>query len=304
MSTIDKKFSGWSVVAGCFLMSFFVNAIVGNTTSLFMAPICQQFGFDTGSYSLVTLFGALATAVAAMLLAPLLKDKNIKLVMMACVAVTGISFAVMGLCTKLWQFILVFAVSSAGLAGVSNLPIAMMVTAWFNDYRSTAMSIGFSGCSLGASFWSILFGKIISDGGWTTCYFLGGTLVAVMGLIIIPIFMKKSPQMYGQQPYISATPNNQSSKKSHGHEWLGLSKKEALKTPYFLILSIIVILIGSLYTGVITHAVNYLVSIGWDITAASTVLSLYSLVSIAGVFAGGLIFDKLGLRIGTLLSVI
>ncbi|MEG1778758.1 MAG: MFS transporter, partial [Oscillospiraceae bacterium] len=182
MSTTTKKFSGWSVLVGCACLMFFGNAIIAGTTSLFMAPICQSLSFDVAAYSVILLISSLAAAVSSMILAPYMQKGNMKMIMLACAIIAAVSYAGMGLCTQLWQFYLLFGICNLGYGAITQLPVAMLITAWFDDKRSVAMSIGFVGNSFGTSIWAILFSSIMAKDpmGWTNCYFLGGVIILVV----------------------------------------------------------------------------------------------------------------------------
>ena len=179
----QSKFLGWKVVAGCFCLMLFATAVIGNTSALFMEPICSEFGFKTANYSVITLIGSLTGAISAIILAPKMQEGNIKKILISCALVAGVSYSTMGLCTQLWQFFLVFGICNFALGGLSQLPVSLLITKWFEDKRSIAMSIAFSGTGFGGTFWSLVFGKIIVTSGWKYCYFLGG-IVCIKNLMI------------------------------------------------------------------------------------------------------------------------
>lgn len=300
-----KRFSGWFVVLGSFLLAFTAVAIVNNTASLFMEPICKEFGFSTSAYSVLNLIGAFAGAAGAIILAPLMQKRNIKFIMIICAIVTGLSFMAMGICKELWQFYIAGGIYNMGLAGLNNLPVAMLITAWFNDRRSVAMSLAFCGTGLGTAIWSKLFGAIITAGNWRLCYFIGGPATIVLSVIIILLFIKKSPQMYGQKAYElpkkKGKTDNLTEETGDAQVWQGVEKKLAIRTMPFFMLAVVVFLVGCLAAGVITHLIYYLIGEGWTMNHAASVLALYSIMTLVGYFAGGFLFDKLGPKYGTAL---
>ncbi|MEG1778757.1 MAG: MFS transporter [Oscillospiraceae bacterium] len=309
MSSTTKKFSGWYVLIGCFLLMFIGNAIIAGTTALFMAPICKTFAFDPASYSVVTLIGSLGSAISATLLAPKMQKGNMKMIIFVCMVISAVCFAAMGLCTQLWQFYLVFGICNLGFGGVAQLPVAMLITMWFDDKRSIAMSIAFAGNGLGTAIWAMVFSKIIASGpmGWVTCYYLGGAIVLVVGCAVSLLLIKNAPQSYGQMPYRvddSKKTEAQKAASKPRDNWEGVSKGVAFKSVGFFALVALILLLGCAVTGVATHVVNYLVTLGWETTKAGSVLSVFSLVGIVGLILGGFLFEKLGARNGIMIACV
>lgn len=305
-STANQKFSGWSVVLGCFLLSFFAVAVISGTSALFMAPICQELGFDIASYSVINLISSLTNAVGAMVLAEKMQKGNMKNIMIGCAVLAAACFAVLGLCNQLWQFFVLFGLCNIGLSGIANLPVSLLVTAWFKDNRSIAMSVAFSGEGIGSAVWAIIFGKIMSaPGGWRTCYYIGGAVVLIISILSVIFFIKKDPASYGQEAYVNLNTKQKSEADNKPQDtWQGVEKKAAFKSMPFVMVVLIMLFLGCLAAGVATHVVNFLVSEGFEMTAASAVVSIFSLVSVFGIFVGGVIFEKLGLIGGVLFSTV
>lgn len=299
---VVDKFSGWKVVAGCFLLMFFGMAVVINTSALFMSPITTEFGFSTASYSIINLISSLTGAIAAVILAPKMQKGNMKLIMVIASCFAAITYATMGFCSELWQFILVFGACNFAVGGISQLSVSMLITSWFQDKRSIAMSIAFSGAGLGGAIWAMLFSGIIENYGWRYCYYIGAGIVVVFATISILLFIKKTPAECGQTPYV-----NKAGKAVEGVKkeiWFGLAKKEAVKTTSFGMLIAVMLLLGFLAAGVATHSVNYLGGIGWGTAEAGSVLSVFNIVLVLGMFLGGVLFEKIGVKGGTFISVI
>lgn len=111
-----KKFKGWGVLAAAFIMSFIPTGIMSNCFSLYMAPVCENLGFSTTSWSMVNLIASFASAIGAMIIAGMYQKKNMKITMVIVTAGTCICWFVATLCTAIWQFYLVFALSNIFMA--------------------------------------------------------------------------------------------------------------------------------------------------------------------------------------------
>lgn len=305
-----KQFKGWGVLVAAFIMSFIPTAIMNNCFSLYMAPVCADLGFSTTSWSMVNMIGSFASAAGAMIIAGLYQKKNMKLMFVIVTVGTSLCWVIATFCTAIWQFYLVFAVSNIFLAGLTQLPISMLVTAWFEDKRATMMSIAYAGGGLGGAVWSPVLSKFIASGasGWKTSMLFSAVVVGVVMVLVALFLVKRSPAEYGTEPYRLAKKNDAADDKADAApsaSWIGVSKKVATKSSAWVSIIFVVILTGFLAAGITTHVPNFVTSVANDGGVLSgTVLSVYSVVSIVGVLAGGAFMDKLGIRKAVLGAVV
>lgn len=307
-----KEFKGWGVLVAAFLMCFFPTAIMSNCFALYMNPVCTNLGFNTTSWSMVNLISSFASAAGAMIIAGLYQKKNMKLMMAAVTIGTGLCWVVATFCTKIWQFYLVFAVANIFLAGLTQLPVSMLVTAWFEDKRSTMMSIAYCGGGLGGFVWSPVLTRFItaSPTGWKNAMMFTAIVVTVVMVLAALFLVKRSPAEYGTVPYRTLSDEErakaaEAAAAAQANAWIGVSKKTATKSGAWKATIGVVMLIGALASGVTTHVPNFVTSIANDGGKLSgTILSIYSIVSIVGMLGGGVLMDKIGIKKTTLIAVI
>lgn len=305
-----KQFKGWGVLVAAFIMSFIPTAIMNNCFSLYMAPVCADLGFSTTSWSMVNMIASFASAAGAMIIAGLYQKKNMKLMFVIVTVGTSLCWVIATFCTAIWQFYLVFAVANIFMAGLTQLPISMLVTAWFEDKRATMMSIAYAGGGLGGAVWSPVLSKFIASGasGWKTSMLFSAVVVGVVMVLVALFLVKRSPAEYGTEPYRLAKKNDAADEKdavAPSASWIGVSKKVATKSSAWVSIIFVVILTGFLAAGITTHVPNFVTSVANDGGVLSgTVLSVYSVVSIVGVLAGGAFMDKLGIRKAVLGAVV
>lgn len=289
------KFSGWSVMVGCFLLFFCGGGLISNTAGLFMEPICKGLGVSTTSYSLINVFTSCSNAVASAFLVSRLHTGNMKRILFFAILVTAGGYALQGLCQQVWQLWIMGFVLNLGLAFLTYVPVGMMITNWFIDQRSIAMSVAMSGMGLGGAIWSVAMAKIIEDYGWRNAYFIGAAFAFVSLVLVLVFLLKKSPEQYGQTPYVKAGGEAAQAQEATA-EWQGLDKKTALRSGAFLLLSVAMLLVGLYAAGVATHVVTFLVWEDWTLVSAGGILSVQMAVSIVGMLIGGVLINKFGLK--------
>lgn len=295
-----QKFKGWGVLVAAFILSFIPTGIMSNCFSLYMAPVCNNLGFSTTSWSMVNLIASFASAIGAMVIAGLYQKKNMKLTMIIMTIGTSLCWFFATFCTQIWQFYLIFALSNIFMAGLTQLPISMLVTAWFEDKRATMMSIAYAGGGLGGAVWSPVLSRFIASGetGWKTAMIFSAVVVGVVMVLTSVFLVKRSPAEYGTEPYRTGEKTNDNAEAQvQSNAWIGVSKKTATKSKAWFFILGVVIFTGILSAGVTTHVPNFVTTVANDGgRLAGTVLSVYSIVSIIGMVAGGALMDKIGIR--------
>ena len=303
MEAETKKFRGWGVLAAAFLMSFIPTALLNNCFALYMNPVCADLGFSTTGWSVVNLIASIASAAGAILAARWYQQGNMKWTMVLCAVGTGVSFALSVYARHLWQMYLIFAVGNLFLAGLTQLPISMLITAWFESRRSTMMSVAMAGSGLGGLIWSPVLTRFITAGagGWRTAMVFSAVTVGVVMTLTALFLVRRSPEAYGTEPYRVAGEAGEAAAPG----WVGVSLTTAVGDPAWKAVIGTVLLVGALASGVTTHVPNYITDLARDGGAMQgTVLSVYSLVFIAGMVGGGVLMDRIGVKRTALAAVI
>lgn len=303
MEAETKKFRGWGVLAAAFLMSFIPTALLNNCFALYMNPVCADLGFSTTGWSVVNLIASIASAAGAILAARWYQQGNMKWTMVLCAVGTGVSFALSVYARHLWQMYLIFAVGNLFLAGLTQLPISMLITAWFESRRSTMMSVAMAGSGLGGLIWSPVLTRFITAGagGWRTAMLFSAVTVGVVMTLTALFLVRRSPEAYGTEPYRVAGEDGEAAAPG----WVGVSLTTAVGDPAWKAVIGTVLLVGALASGVTTHVPNYITDLARDGGAMQgTVLSVYSLVFIAGMVGGGVLMDRIGVKRTALAAVV
>ncbi len=313
----EKKFFGWKVFVGCFLISIFVTGVISNPISLYMNPICEELGISTSLYSLTTLAGTFVMAFAAMFWAPKMQKGNMRLFMMIGAVITGVGYILYSFAQNVIVLIIASCLYNFGFAAITQMPIALLMTMWFNKNRATYMSIAYAGGGIGGAIWAQVVSRLIAGPGWRTSFVYMGILAGVAGILICLFLIKKCPQEIGQTAY-EGKPGDEGKQKqltdkqkahlaaqAEENSWQGVTKKVALKSGSFWMLALALFCIGIMAAGVSSHMPNYLMKdLGWTSTAAGNVVSVFTLAAVAGTLVGGVLLDRIGAVGGVLFACI
>lgn len=210
-----------------------------------------------------------------------------------------------------------FNVNNFGFAAITQMPIALLMTMWFNKNRATYMSIAYAGGGIGGAIWAQVVSRLIAGPGWRTSFVYMGILAGVAGILICLFLIKKCPQEIGQTAY-EGKPGDEGKQKqltdkqkahlaaqAEENSWQGVTKKVALKSGSFWMLALALFCIGIMAAGVSSHMPNYLMKdLGWTSTAAGNVVSVFTLAAVAGTLVGGVLLDRIGAVGGVLFACI
>jgi MFS family permease len=120
------------------------------------------------------------------------------------IGILGLGYAVAGMTSSIWQFILVhFAIGLSSSATFG--PLMAEASHWFNRYRGLAVAIAASGNYIGGTIWPPLVNFGMERIGWRTTHIAIGIFTAVamtLALIVLRMLMGAG----GQRDHQNAAP--------------------------------------------------------------------------------------------------
>jgi MFS family permease len=221
----------WAIVVGAGIVLF---ATAGSRFSfgVFLDPITNEFAWSRASIAGALAIAGLVTGVfrpIAGILADKYQPKNIAVLglLLGGIALFGLSNV-----QFLWQFYVLFIVMGLGFTFASPATLTKLISERFTNNRSLALSLAGSGSAIGETALVPLSAFIVFLEGWRTAYAVLGIIII---FIVIPIagllLVKKTNQGKANNSEF-----NQEGKKENSS--IGISFKEALRTPIFWALTI------------------------------------------------------------------
>ena len=174
------------VLATCFALSLFGRGL-GESFTVFLLPISQEFGWDRAEvvsiYSLLALCGGLA----APLIGRLFDRYGPQAVFSLGLGCLGGAFALASFATRLWQFQMLVGVCVGFAIGcIGNVPNSILIGRWFGPRLPTAMSIVYAATGVGVLIMLPLAQLLIERFGWRGTYrcFAAAALAALLPLAL------------------------------------------------------------------------------------------------------------------------
>ena len=307
-----KPFYGKWIIIGSLMITVFTMAIINNTTTFYMTPVCEELGFSIGAFSAAYSMAAVGATIGAIVAGTLLSKLPLKLMMSIGAIGTGLSILGLSYADKLWHFYVLLLTADFFMAMVANVPLTTMVNNWYIDNRGMMTGLIFAGAGFGSIFLSPLTEWMIKSLGWHASASISGLIIIATALPACLFLFKKSPADKGQEPFRfpegsaaaikAAKKAEKEAQQNAGVDMSeGFTKEQATKSRAFRLLALGLLCMGMVSSGVMVHIPNFLDELAMN---AGFVISVLSIGRLIGTFSTGVIMDKLGLIKALLISTV
>jgi MFS family permease len=188
-----------NVLALCFALSVLGRGL-GESFTVFLKPISEDFGWDRAQIVSVYSLAALAGGLAAPLVGRLFDHSGPRAVYSLGLLSLGGAFLVAAYSQKLWQFQLSLGLCvGLGIAFIGNVPNSILLGRWFGPRLPTAMAIVYSANGAGVLIVLPASQILIEHVGWRGAYQIFGVaaLLLLLPLLLLPwrLFSTGSPHL-------------------------------------------------------------------------------------------------------------
>lgn len=301
MGTGNNKTGGrlhyaWVIVAGCVLISMTGTAILVNGMGIFLKPVSELLGFSRAQFAVVYTCSALMTMLCSPLMGNLMRGYSPRHLIGFCAAFASALLFGYSLCSQLWQFYLIGALSGICTSGLSTLAISSVLNNWFVQKKGTALGIASSGSGFGSMILTPIISHIIENVGWKPAFWLLAIIVAGVNLPVCLFILRNRPADMGLTPYGSEEGEGSGALDT---DETSIMNREALKLPAYWLLGASFLLGGLLSMGTQQHLYAYLTDIGHSAPFAAGIISFMMGSLIVGKLALGAVYDRFGVVAGT-----
>jgi MFS family permease len=188
-----------NVLALCFALSVLGRGL-GESFTVFLKPISEDFGWDRAEIVSAYSLAALAGGLASPLIGRLFDRSGPRTVYALGLTLLGAAFLIAAHAQQLWQFQLSLGLCvGLGMAFIGNVPNSILLGRWFGPRLPTAMAIVYSATGAGVLILLPASQLLIDHVGWRGTYqiFGGATLFLILPLLLLPwrLFSTGSPHL-------------------------------------------------------------------------------------------------------------
>lgn len=297
----QKIFYGWWIVLGSVLTLILLVPAAVSLANLFQSSVTQEFGITNTQFALSNALLQIVGVFFSPLISQLLV-RDFKKWHAFGVLVFGFCTIGYGLAPNIYVIYLLSICIGFGYQFTTLMPISMLMTNWFVAKRGTALSIAFSGISIGGALLGPTLTALIQSVGWRTSYGLYGAAMIVICLPVSWFVLSFKPENKGLTALgAEEAVNSDSVGTTKAQQTVTLSPKEWTSKPFFWFLLLGSVMVGISTNGGLGQFPPFLQNLYGPATAA-IVITTYSLFGIPGKVLLGATNDRLGVRLSTILA--
>ena len=295
----NKTFCDWWIVAVCMLIMGTIFSLRVYCLSLFQVPVTQDLGITRSQFSGISVIASIVGMVLSPFAGKLLERHSIRYFMALAAAACALSFASLSLAGSALHLYISSVIMGVSYIFLTSLPITILMNRWFEEKRSTMISLTFVGASFGTVLLSPAITRLIGMYGWRSTFQILGLFFCVLLVPLILFVVRDYPEEKRETDLGSGEAGG-GGKQAHGE---GVPLAMLIKTSEFWLftsgISVAVLTLGCLH-----HMPAFVMDIGFSAEIAALSVSVYSFVAIFGKLASGVVFDRFGLNAGVLLGMV
>src|SRR3982751_2526679 len=177
-----------NVLALCFALSVLGRGL-GESFTVFLKPISEEFGWDRAQVVSVYSLTWLAGGLTAPLVGRLFDRSGPRAVYSLGLLLLGAAFLIAAHAQHLWQLQLSVGLCvGLGIALIGNVPNSILLGRWFGPKLPTAMAVVYSATGAGVLVLLPLSQVLIDHFGWRGAYRMFGctALLVLLPLLLLP----------------------------------------------------------------------------------------------------------------------
>lgn len=294
----NKSFTyHWVIVIACFLLMAASIGITTNCFNLFTVEIMRDLGYSASQVQIMNTIATVMNLVGSLCVGFVMKKFSMRVAMPVYGVMMAAAFFLYSRCTSLTSFYALSVLVGFGKSGVSVIPCGVLMNNWFKEKRGFATGIALSGSVAGGFIFVRVAKAIIATTGWRNAYMILGVIAAVIVIPTAIILVREQPSDKGLLPYGATAVPEQAAKPV----LTGISKKQFLRSPGFWLLGTSFFLMCFINMGLQGNISIYLTKCqGQTSGFAADVVSIVLLAQIVGKILLGSIYDKKGVKFGTI----
>jgi MFS family permease len=291
--------TGWvAVIAGAFVV--FIAGNFQYSFGVLVNPLINRFGWLRASISGTVTTRSITSSLVSPLVGILSDRYGYRKFILAGIFLVGIGYLLTSRITSLWQlYLFLGAVVGIGIPAFF-VPIVSIATKWFGSKSGLANGIITSGFGWAQIVTPPVATYLILQYSWEISLIVLGTAALALGTVAW--YFIRAPENTGNEPPAEPTGIDSQKATPPGAEG-NYTLSEALRTPAFWILFLVLMTSSASFQMVVIHIVIAAIDTGITPEDAALILTLSGITNTAGRLTLGGLATKIGNKTGLLLSL-
>ncbi len=294
-----RIFFGWWIVLSGIGVQALIGALSNQAYGVYIVVLKEQFGWSPTAFSIGFAVQRAVSGTISPAQGWLLDRIGPRVVMSVGFVLLAIGFALFSQINSLTGFYLVVMILGVGTAFAGFMSVTVTLVNWFERKRGTALGVMQTGGALGGLLLPLVAWSIETN-GWESTALASSILFLLIGVPLAQI-MRRTPEDYGLHPdgvrTGVATISSLNPEATPEPRREGFTARQAIRTRTFWYLAIAHGLAVIIVTTVSLYLVLYLTSeLGLSLAGASLVVSVMTIMMMAGQLVGGILGDRYSKR--------
>ena len=282
---------GWVILACVCAAGFTRPGSAVATLSIFVEPMTREFGWSHIEISAAVSLGGILGALVAPAIGAFLDRNGARAVLCFAVLFTGIPLLLLSFTQSLAFFYVFYCTARMSFSGPFDLGIYGSIVNWFARRRAFATSIATLAQMSGLVAMPLIAHFVMQASDWRTAWVAIGVSVLLIGFVPVWLLHVRRAEDLGQRldgerVSHAAAAEAGSAAPAYAPE-PAYTRRQALGTPAFWLLSLFTLLVYPVQAGISLHQAPLLIERGLDATVAATAVSTFALLSAIAGFAYG-----------------
>jgi sugar phosphate permease len=299
-----KIFFGWWTVLTGGILALWGYGYQSYGFSALFKPISDELGFSRAVTSVAASIGRFEGGFEAPITGWVTDRFGPRWIVLTGICSMSIGLILMRYMQSLWSYYLLWGVLLGTGANIAlSLPMDTAISNWFVKKRGLAISIKWVFSGLSGVAILPLVSWLIQARGWRDTVFIGGVVMAAVGLPLAWFFLKQHrPEYYGLLPDGAAHGDSQTDMITRGVEYAAevheveFTVRQAMRTRVYWLL-IVAQAVTSLVAPVMSiHCIPFLTDRGIDEVKAAGMMSIWVAASLPSRFIFGNIADRISIK--------
>lgn len=282
---------GWVILACVCAAGFSRPGSAVATLSIFIDPMTKEFGWSHTEISAAVSVGGILGALVSPAIGGFLDRNGARAVLCLAVLLTGIPVLLLSFTQSLLFFFVLYCIARMSFSGPYDLGIHGSIVNWFVRGRAFATSIATLATMCGLVAMPLIAHVVMQASGWRSAWVAIGVTVLVIGFVPTWLLHLRRPEDLGLLPDGERAPLRTATQAATVASAYALepayTRRDALRTPAFWLLSLFTLLVYPVQSGISLHQAPLLIERGLDATVAATAVSTFALLSAIAGFACG-----------------
>jgi len=262
------------------------------TLSIFVEPMTGEFGWSRTGISAAVSIGGVLGALVSPTIGTFLDRNGARAVLVFAVLATGIPVLMLSFTHSLAYFYLFYCTARMSFAGPYDLGIYGSIVNWFVRGRAFVTAVATLVQMAGLVAMPLIAHFAMQGGSWRSAWLAVGATVLAVGFVPTWLLLVRRPEDLGQRPDGEpapprAAPHAGAAGPTHASEEPAYTRRQALASPAFWLLSLYTLLVYPVQSGISLHQAPLLIERGLDPAVAAAAVSTFAALSAVSGFAYG-----------------